>query len=105
MLRAIYADVKTCIKTPVGLTDYLPCPLGVRQGCIISPIMFTLFLTDMQDFISLNSHGIDIETTRLFQLLFIDDLVIFCRNRDRTATNDKPPLGILRYMAFNDKSC
>ena len=66
-----------CIKTPMGLSDYLPCPLGVRQGCIISPIMFTLFLTDVQNFISLGSHGIDIETIKLFVLLFADDLVIF----------------------------
>ena len=77
MLRAIYADVKTCIKTPIGLTDYLPCPLWVRQGGIISLIMFTLFLNDTQDFISLNSHGIDIETIKVFVLLFADDLVIF----------------------------
>ena len=61
----------------MGLSDYLPCPLGVRQGCIISPIMFTLFLNDMQNFISLGSHGIDIETIKLFVLLFADDLVIF----------------------------
>ena len=77
MLRAIYADVKTCIKTPVGLTDYLPSPLGMRQGCIIYPIMFTLFLNDMQDVISLNSHGINIETIKIFVLLFADVLVIF----------------------------
>ena len=77
MLKAIYEDVKTCIKSPMGLTDYLPCPLGVRQGCIISPIMFTLFLNDMKDFISLDSYGVDIETIKLFVLLFADDLVIF----------------------------
>ena len=29
MLKAIYEDVKTCINSPMGLTDYLPCPLGV----------------------------------------------------------------------------
>ena len=61
----------------MGLSDYLPCPLGVRQGCIISPIMFTLFLNDMQNFISLGSHVIDIATIKLFVLLFADDLVIF----------------------------
>ena len=77
MLKAIYEDVKTCNKSPMGLTDCLTCPLGVRQGCIISPIMFTLFLNDMKDFISLDSYGVDIETIKLFVLLFADGLVIF----------------------------
>ena len=39
--------------------------------------MFTVFLNGMQKFISLDSHGIDIETIKLFVLLFADDLVIF----------------------------
>ena len=77
MLEDIYADVKTCIKTPMGLTDYLYCLFGVRQGCIISPVMFTLFLNDLQEYVSLDSHGIDIEAITLFVLLFADDLVIF----------------------------
>ena len=77
MLKTIYEDVKTCIKSPMGLTDYLPCPLGVRQGCIILQIMFTLFLNDMKKFMSLDSYGVDIETIKLFVLLFADDLVIF----------------------------
>ena len=74
MLNAIYADVKTCIKTAMGLTD---CPIGVRQGCIISPVMFTLFLNNLQEYVSLDSHGIDIKTITLFVLPFADDLVIF----------------------------
>ena len=47
--------------------------------CIISPILhvFTLFLNDLQESISIGSHGIDLETTKLFVLLFDDDLVIF----------------------------
>ena len=38
--------------------------------------MFTLFLNNIQDFISLNSHRIDIETIQLFLLFLADDLVI-----------------------------
>lgn len=55
----------------------MSCPLGVRQGCIISRIMFTLFLNDLQEYISVGSHGIDIEVIKSFVLLFADDLVIF----------------------------
>ena len=64
----------------MGLTDYLPCPLGARQGCIISLILFTLFLNDMKDFISIDSHGVDIETIKLFVLLFADELVILAES-------------------------
>ena len=39
--------------------------------------MFTLFLNDMKELISLESHGVDIETIKLFVLLFADNLVIF----------------------------
>lgn len=75
MLKVMCQDVKTCIKTPRELTDDLPCLLGVRQGCIILLIMFTLLLNDMEEFISLRSHRVDIETIKLFECA--DDLVIF----------------------------
>ena len=77
MLKAIYADVKVCIKSSEGLSSMMPCPVGVKQGCIISPILFTLFLNDLKDEIAVGSHGIDIETVKLFVLLFADELVIF----------------------------
>ena len=77
MLKAIYADVRAYIRTSKGLTNTVTCPVGVRQGCIISPIIFTLFLNDLQEYISVGSHGIDIETIKFFVLLFADDLVIF----------------------------
>ena len=39
MLKAIYADVRAYIRTSKGLTNTVPCPVGVRQDCIISPII------------------------------------------------------------------
>ena len=74
MLKAIYADVKTCIKNFIRSNwhDVLSCP-----GCIISPVSFTLFLNDLQDFIAEGSPCIDLETIKIFVLLFADDLVIF----------------------------
>ena len=77
MLKSIYADVKLCVKSSEGLSEMISCPVGVKQGCIISPILFTLFLNDLKDEIAIGSHGIDIETIKLFVLLFADDLVLF----------------------------
>ena len=55
----------------------ITCPIGVKQGCIISSILFNLFLNDLQESIALGSHGIDLDTIKLFVLLFADDLVLF----------------------------
>ena len=41
--------------------------------------MFTLFLNDLQAFISEGSHGIYLGSKKLFILLFVDDPVIFAK--------------------------
>ena len=77
MLKAIYSDVKACVRSTEGLSDMISCPVGVKQGCIISPILFSLFLNDLQESISIGNHGIDLDTMKIFVLLFADDLVLF----------------------------
>ena len=59
MLRSIYFSVRACVKTQTGLTSVFNCPTGVRQGCCISPILFSFFLNNLKDFVSVDSYGID----------------------------------------------
>ena len=70
MLKAIYSDVKACVKSSEGLSDMVSCPIDVKQGCIISSILFTLLLNDLQECMSVGSNGIDLDTMKLFVLLF-----------------------------------
>ena len=77
MLESIYSSVLSCVKTQSGLTSFFNCPTGVKQGCIISPLLFCLFINDLQSFVSVNSHGIDLDLCTLYILLFADDLVMF----------------------------
>ena len=77
MLKSMYASVQACVKTPSGLTGSFNCPVGVKQGCILSPLLFCLFLNDLQSFISSGSHGIDLDLCTIYMLLFADDLVLF----------------------------
>ena len=77
LLKSIYPGVKYCVKYKSVLTHYFDCMNGVRQGYIISPILFCFFLNDFKDYVSVDSHGIDLEICKLFLLLFADGLVIF----------------------------
>ena len=81
MLRSIYSEVKYCVKCDSKLTNYFDCMNGVRQGCAISPILFCFFLNDLNDFVTIDSHGIDLSICKLFLLLFADDLVMFADSK------------------------
>ncbi|MEW8546516.1 MAG: reverse transcriptase family protein, partial [Candidatus Thiodiazotropha sp.] len=81
MLNSIYTSVLSCVKTQSGLTGYFNCPVGVKQGCILSPLLFCLFINDLQSFVSVNSHGIDLDLCTIYLLLFADDLVMFADSK------------------------
>ena len=42
LLRNLYADQETTLRTGHGTTDWFQIGKGVRQGCILSPCLFNL---------------------------------------------------------------
>jgi hypothetical protein len=79
-IESMYKVFRSCVKTNEGLTDFFDCPMGVRQGCILSPMLFSLFINELDTVIS-SSCGRGIQMTpdllELFLLLFADDVVLF----------------------------
>ena len=43
LLRNLYADQETTVRTGHGTTDWFQIGKGVRQGCILSPCLFNLY--------------------------------------------------------------
>ena len=43
LLRNLYAGQEATVKTGHGTTDWFQIGKGVRQGCILSPCLFTLY--------------------------------------------------------------
>ena len=42
LLRNLYAGQEATVRTGHGTTDWFPIGKGVRQGCMLSPCLFTL---------------------------------------------------------------
>ena len=46
-LGAIYKSVVTCVRIGDRLTEFFDCPAGLRQGCILSLMLFSLFINEI----------------------------------------------------------
>jgi len=47
-IKAMYKKVSVCVSTPEGLTPDFPSDMGVKQGCAVSPLLFGLFIGELQ---------------------------------------------------------
>ena len=62
------------------LTEYFKCSIGTRQGCVASPIIFSLFINDLITYVRDNCGGgifVPNEIDKLHTLLFADDVAGF----------------------------
>ena len=73
----MYKTVKSKVRFVNQLSEEFSCMLGVRQGECLSPLLFSMFLNDLEEEFIINGiDGIDIGLIRLFILLYADDIVI-----------------------------
>ena len=78
-LEAMYKSVKTAVRIGSKITDYFDCISGVRQGCVLSPLLFSIFLSELQvELMNCGSKGIDIfaDDLGVFLLMYADDIVL-----------------------------
>ena len=47
-IKSMYAYVRCAVRVDkFHITDFFQCPYGVKQGCILSPLLFTLFVSEL----------------------------------------------------------
>ena len=77
IIRNMYVNVKSCVKKCNSYSDYFCYALGLRQGEVMSPLLFAMFVEDLElQLQSPESPGICIDDIVLILLLFADDMVI-----------------------------
>lgn len=79
LLQNIYSTVKARVKSTNGLSNTFNCNTGVRQGCVLSPWLFAMYINELANEMESNGgNGIFIHKDfhDLMLLLFADDLVL-----------------------------
>ena len=78
-LRAMYSSVLSCVRCNPRNTDYFNCMQGLKQGCLVSPVLFSFLINELASEIVLRGkHGIQLlpRETELFLLMFADDIAL-----------------------------
>lgn len=63
-----------------NMTDWFNVDSGLKQGCILSSIMFNIYVNSLIDDINALNIGIDIDNEKLAILLYADDVVLLAEN-------------------------
>ena len=78
LIRSMYKEVKSCVRHLNTLSELFDCNIGLMQGEICSPLLFALFISDIENSLQENMDaGITLDQLSLYLVLFADDAVIF----------------------------
>ena len=51
----MYQNIKTCIKKEDEVSGFFNCEMGVKQGENLSPLLFSIYLNDLEDYLRDNN--------------------------------------------------
>ena len=78
-LKSMYNTVKSCIKCNNTRSDFITSTVGLKQGCLASPILFSFFIDELQDIYERSGiRGIQLhpDIKEIFLLMFADDIAL-----------------------------
>jgi hypothetical protein len=83
VLKSIYESVESCVMVNGHLTDWFQIHAGVRQGCVLSPLLYALFINGLVEELNALNRGVAIEEggQKLSALLYADDIVLVAANK------------------------
>ena len=79
-IKALYSHVFSAVRCENNVSEYFECPVGLKQGCVLSPLLFNIFVSEISKYLNLNGlHGIQLipNGNILHHLLYADDNCIF----------------------------
>ena len=82
LLKNVYEKLNLSVRLPRGITEFFPSNVGLKQGCNMNPILFNLFINDINEiFHERFYHPVTLCNIKLSNLLYEDDLILISETR------------------------
>lgn len=73
LLQASYTGTNSKVWDGSTFSNYFPVDIGVKQGCVLSPLLFSLFINDLAEVLP---FGVNVAGVNVKVLLYADDIVV-----------------------------
>lgn len=77
LIKNMYSDVQYSVKVADGVTEAFSSTVGVKQGCVLSPTLFNIYMCDLPCKFDNSCAPVILNNTQINCLMFADDLVLF----------------------------
>ena len=81
VLKNVYDIVESCVLVGKEQTEWFSVEAGVRQGCILSPILFAVFIDGLARALRKVRVESILDNVKLNFLLFADDIVLLAKSK------------------------
>ena len=83
VLRNLYTNQESTVRTEYGETSNIPIGKGVRQGCILYPLQFNIYAERiMRDVLEKWDKSISIGGRKVTNLRYADDTTLISGTKD-----------------------
>ena len=77
VIDSMYSNVLYRVKVDGFLSAPISSNVGVKQGCVLSPILFNVFLSDLPDIFTIECDPIDLYRVKLSCICLQTTLLLF----------------------------
>ena len=82
LIRSMYRNTQQGFKINGSVTKPFNSYRGVRQGCVLSPFLFNLFINDLPHIFDKSCKPILLKDTHINCLMYADDIVILSETEE-----------------------
>ena len=82
-VKAMYTHTESCVKLNGMCTDFFGTTSGVRQGGVLSPTLFSIFINDLVEYLGGLNLGTNIGESQIFALLYADDIALIADSLEK----------------------
>ena len=82
VIKNIYMDDKACVKMDNQRGELFDINQGVRQGCVLSPLLFNIFIADLAKELEELDGKIKIKNKEINSIFWADDIIMLADSQE-----------------------